>query len=89
MALASILSSDPSVTIVLLEAGEPNAGDPTIVKSTHDLYPNYGNPKVGVPTSNFVLITIFSQYDWSFSSVPQKHSNGRQLQWPRGKGLGE
>lgn len=29
-----------------------------------------------------------SDYDWGYSTVPQKHCHGRQIYWPRGKVIG-
>lgn len=29
-----------------------------------------------------------SDYDWGYSTVPQKHCHGRQIYWPRGRVLG-
>lgn len=29
-----------------------------------------------------------SDYDWGYSTVPQKHCHGRQIYWPRGKVVG-
>ena len=29
-----------------------------------------------------------SEYDWAYRTVPQKHANGRRIDWPRGKTLG-
>ncbi|MDQ1849792.1 GMC family oxidoreductase N-terminal domain-containing protein [Gemmobacter fulvus] len=29
-----------------------------------------------------------SEYDWGYSTVPQRHCQGRQIYWPRGKVIG-
>ncbi|MGB9376757.1 MAG: GMC family oxidoreductase N-terminal domain-containing protein, partial [Mycobacteriales bacterium] len=29
-----------------------------------------------------------TRFDWAFTTVPQKHAQGRSLYWPRGKVLG-
>ncbi|KAA1474735.1 alcohol oxidase [Dentipellis sp. KUC8613] len=47
-------------------------GDTTAVQ-----YPGFANRNVGNP-----------DFDWTFSSVPQKHANERVTSQPRGKGLG-
>lgn len=69
-ALAARLAEDPSVSVLLLEAGgearslfiDMPAGNGFI----------FGNPK----------------YDWGYLSEPQAGLAGRQIYYPRGKGLG-
>lgn len=36
-----------------------------------------------------VCLIVDSQYDWAFTTTPQKHSNNRVMTWNRGKGLGK
>ncbi|XP_052132831.1 glucose dehydrogenase [FAD, quinone]-like [Frankliniella occidentalis] len=75
-ALASRLSEDPSVTVLLLEAGhqEPIRSEVPAAMLTHS-GPGYG-----------------SEEDWAFETEPQSHSCGglaaNRSQWPRGKVLG-
>ncbi|KAK7029895.1 GMC oxidoreductase [Favolaschia claudopus] len=75
LALASRLSEDPTVRVVVLEAGEANLHDPNILIPAQ-FGKTFGNPKVG------------NCYDWAFPTVKQEHSNGKEHIWSRGKGLG-
>ncbi|KAF8877062.1 GMC oxidoreductase [Gymnopilus junonius] len=69
---AARLTEDPSVTVLVLEAGPvENLGDSKI-----DLPAQFGHT-LGNP-----------QYDWAFKTVKQKHANDNQFLWGRGKGLG-
>ncbi|XP_015925949.1 L-sorbose 1-dehydrogenase [Parasteatoda tepidariorum] len=70
--VASRLSEDPCVSVLLLEAG-PN---PDAITE--------------IPAAAFLL--QHGKYDWEYKTVPQKRGalgyDNRQLQWPRGKGIG-
>lgn len=49
--------------------------------------PNLDDPKIVVPAQ---LVKTFTdpQYDWAFTTNPQKNGNGNVGLWSRGKGLG-
>ena len=67
--LAGRLSEDPSIRVLLLEAGRS------------DRHPFIHMP-AGFPRLKG------GPYQWAYSSVPQKHSNGRSIPLPQGRGLG-
>lgn len=67
--LAGRLSEDPSVSVLLLEAGRS------------DRHPFIHMP-AGFPRLKG------GPYQWAYQSVPQKHSNGRRIPLPQGRGLG-
>ncbi len=67
--LAGRLSEDPSVRVLLLEAGRS------------DRHPFIHMP-AGFPRLKG------GPYQWAYNSVPQKHSNGRSIPLPQGRGLG-
>ncbi|KAI9455778.1 GMC oxidoreductase [Lactarius psammicola] len=79
LVVASRLSEDPSVTVLVLEAGRANLNEalshspsPIHVAMSGTFGKNFFNP----------------DYEWGFMTVPQKHSNDTPFYWPRGKGLG-
>ena len=67
--LAGRLSEDPSIRVLLLEAGRS------------DRHPFIHMP-AGFPRLKG------GPYQWAYNSVPQKHSNGRSIALPQGRGLG-
>ncbi|MEY9777313.1 GMC family oxidoreductase [Arthrobacter sp. MW3 TE3886] len=67
--LAGRLSEDPSIRVLLLEAGRS------------DRHPFIHMP-AGFPRLKG------GPYQWAYNSVPQKHSNGRRIALPQGRGLG-
>ncbi len=67
--LAGRLSEDPSIRVLLLEAGRS------------DRHPFIHMP-AGFPRLKG------GPYQWAYNSVPQKHSNGRSIPLPQGRGLG-
>lgn len=67
--LAGRLSEDPSVRVLLLEAGRS------------DRHPFIHMP-AGFPRLKG------GPYQWAYHSVPQRHSNGRSIPLPQGRGLG-
>jgi choline dehydrogenase len=67
--VASRLSEDRNVRVLLIEAGGP-ADDPLIRQP-------------GVWTS-----LLGGRWDWAYTTRPEPHLQGRQVAWPRGKGLG-
>ncbi|GBE79001.1 Dehydrogenase citC [Sparassis crispa] len=73
LALANRLSEDPSLSVLVLEAGAANLDDSTI------LVPGPGNRR---------KLLNNPKYDWQFETIAQPHSNNRSYAWSRGKGLG-
>ncbi|GBE78968.1 Dehydrogenase citC [Sparassis crispa] len=73
LALANRLSEDPSLSVLVLEAGAANLDDSTI------LVPGPGNRR---------KLLNNPKYDWQFKTIAQPHSNNRSYAWSRGKGLG-
>lgn len=69
-ALAARLCEDPTLKVLLVEAGGP-------IKSIFARMP----AGVGMIHSN-------PKYDWGYWSTPQTGLGGRQIYYPRGKGLG-
>lgn len=67
--LAGRLSEDPSIRVLLLEAGKS------------DRHPFIHMP-AGFPRLKG------GPYQWAYNSVPQKHSSGRSIALPQGRGLG-
>ncbi|KAF9007049.1 GMC oxidoreductase, partial [Cyathus striatus] len=72
LALASRLTEDPSVTVVVLEAGQSHVGDPNIT-----IPGQFGNV-IDNPKVNYLLPMM----------TDPKYCNNRQYLWSRGKGLG-
>ncbi|GBE82660.1 Dehydrogenase citC [Sparassis crispa] len=73
LVLANRLSEDPSLSVLVLEAGEANLDDPTILLA-------------GI--ANRTNLENNPRYDWRFHTVDQVHSNNRSFLWSRGKVLG-
>lgn len=48
----------------------------------------HGDTPGMVSTPLRVIEIWFSDYDWGYTTVPQKHCHGRQIYWPRGKVIG-
>ncbi|MGD9960667.1 choline dehydrogenase [Nocardioides sp.] len=71
-ALANRLSTDPSTTVLVLEAG----------RSDYKLDPFINMPAaLPIPIGN-------SLYDWKYETDPEPHMNGRRIYHARGKVLG-
>ncbi|HEX3823073.1 MAG TPA: GMC family oxidoreductase N-terminal domain-containing protein, partial [Mycobacteriales bacterium] len=71
-ALANRLSADPAVSVLVLEAGRPDAlWDPLI----------HMPAALTMPIGNRF-------YDWKYESEPEPHMNGRRIYHARGKVLG-
>ncbi|PPR06211.1 hypothetical protein CVT26_005470 [Gymnopilus dilepis] len=66
------LAEDPSVSVLVLEAGKSENFEDPIIEMRAEFPKFIGNP----------------QYDWAFKTIPQKHANGTQVLWTRGKVLG-
>ena len=71
--LAARLSEDPSVRVLLVEAGGRD-------KSMFVHFP------AGV--GKLISPEKIAPENWGYYTVPQKHMNGRELYWPRGRVLG-
>ncbi|WP_462417295.1 choline dehydrogenase [Kytococcus sp. Marseille-QA3725] len=70
--LANRLSTDPSTSVLVLEAGRADfAWDPLIQMPAALVFPS-GNPL----------------YDWAYESEPEPHMGGRRVKHARGKVLG-
>lgn len=48
----------------------------------------HGDTPHMVSTPLRVIDIWFSEYDWGFSTTPQKNAQGREVYWPRGKVMG-
>ncbi|HET8727773.1 MAG TPA: choline dehydrogenase [Alphaproteobacteria bacterium] len=70
--LAYRLSADPSVRVLLLEAGGRDHGWDFRIHMPAALSYPMNNPKLS----------------WDYRTEPQEHLNGRRLHWPRGRVLG-
>jgi choline dehydrogenase len=67
--LAARLTQDPSVRVLLLEAGGDDRVD-----------------EIQIPAA--FSKQFRTKLDWGYSTLEQKHAQGRRLYWPRGKALG-
>lgn len=72
--IAARLSEDPKVSVLLLEAG--GSGRTTFVR------------KPGMISLVQQLKQLKRRFDWGFSTVPQRHLNGRRIPYTRGKVVG-
>lgn len=70
--LANRLSADPSVKVLVLEAGRPDFGLDVLTHMPAALPMVIGNPL----------------YDWSYYSEPEPYLHNRRVQHPRGRMLG-
>ena len=71
-ALANRLSADPGTSVLVLEAGRSDFIWDPLIHMPAALSMPIGNPR----------------YDWSYSSEPEPHMNGRRVYHARGKVLG-
>jgi choline dehydrogenase len=71
-ALANRLSADPSVRVLVLEAGRPDYKWDVFIQMPAGLATPIGN----------------RFYDWKYESEPEPHMNGRRIYHARGKVLG-
>jgi len=68
--LASRLTEDPDVSVLVIEAGGPELGVEAI-------------------STPLRLLELWNtEYDWAYYTAPQKHCNGRNIHWPRGRVVG-
>ena len=72
--IAGRLSENPDVTVLLLEAG--GSDRTTLVR------------KPGMISLVQQIKQLKKKLDWGFTTVPQRHLNGRQIPYARGKVLG-
>ncbi len=72
--IASRLSEDPALRVLLLEAG--GSDRTTFVR------------KPGMISLVQQVKQLKKKYDWGFTTVPQAHLNGRRLPYTRGKVIG-
>ena len=71
--LSSRLSEDPSVRVLLLEAGGPDTREDVRVANRYYRLRN---------------ISLNPDVDWQFSTEPEKEAGYRRIPWPRGKIVG-
>ncbi len=72
--IANRLSEDPNVRVLVLEAGPPD-------NKSWDWW------KIHMPAA-LTYNLANDKYNWCYKTTPQKHINGRVLEWPRGRVLG-
>ncbi|MBW1761146.1 MAG: GMC family oxidoreductase N-terminal domain-containing protein, partial [Deltaproteobacteria bacterium] len=72
--IASRLAEDPNVRVLLLEAG--GSDRTTLVR------------KPGMISLVHQVKQLKKKFDWGFTTVPQRHLNGRLIPYTRGKVLG-
>ncbi|KAF9073605.1 hypothetical protein BDP27DRAFT_1417078 [Rhodocollybia butyracea] len=74
LTLASRLSENPAWSVLVLEAGNSHLdlGDRPLITRPGQFGMQINNP----------------EYDWAFTTVPQKFCNNKEYLWSRGKGLG-
>ncbi len=72
--VASRLAEDPDVSVLLLEAGGTDRT--TLVR------------KPGMISLVQQVKQLKKKFDWGFTTVPQRHLNGRRIPYTRGKVLG-
>ncbi|KZV75245.1 GMC oxidoreductase [Peniophora sp. CONT] len=70
--MASRLSEDPDVTVLVIEAGQSNTAGPDV-----DL--------IQIP---YRATVVSSEFDWNYTTVPQAALDNRTLPYPRGFVLG-
>ncbi|KAF4611184.1 hypothetical protein D9613_007289 [Agrocybe pediades] len=73
LVIASRLSEDPAVTVLVLEAGK--SGDEVAAG-------------INAPAGAYYSSIVGTDYDWKYTTVPQPNLNNRTIYWPRGKILG-
>src|SRR3546814_4476184 len=70
--LANRLSADPTIRVLLAEAGGPDRNWDFRIHMPAALSYPMNDPKLS----------------WGYRTEPQEHMNGRRLHWPRGRVLG-
>lgn len=73
LVLASRLTENSSVTVLVLEAGDTGDAVASIINT---------------PAATYYTSLVGSSYDYAYKTVPQSGANNRILNWPRGKVLG-
>ncbi|KDR81161.1 hypothetical protein GALMADRAFT_1122939 [Galerina marginata CBS 339.88] len=73
LVLASRLSEDSSVSVLVLEAGK--SGDEIA-------------ERINTPAGTYYSSMVGTEYDWQHGTVPQPNLNDQTIGWPRGKVLG-
>jgi len=73
LVLASRLTENPSLSVLVLEAGK--SGDQV-------------KDRINEPAGAYYSSIVGTEYDWQHVTVPQPHLNNRVISWPRGKILG-
>lgn len=70
--LAARLSEDPSVRVLLVEAGGPD---------------HWWDWRIHMPSALSYPMQS-TTYNWDYWTLPQEHLGGRRMHWPRGRVLG-
>jgi len=86
LVIASRLTEDPAVTVLVLEAGKSGDEVAAGISKYDTSYPTITHENLpDAPAGAYYSSIVGTEYDWQYITVPQPNLNNRAIYWPRGK----